>query len=73
MGDPPSLLEICDAISAMHNNKATGSDGIPAEILQAGGANLHQHIHALIMKIWDQEMIPSDLRDAKDCHPFQER
>lgn len=35
-----------------------------AEILKAGGANLHQHIHALIKKIWDQEVIPSDFRDA---------
>ena len=32
--------------------------------MKAGGANLHQHIHALIMKIWHQEVIPSDLRDA---------
>ena len=41
MGDPPSLLEVCDAISALHDNKATGPDGIPAEVLMAGGANLH--------------------------------
>ena len=65
MGDPPSLLEVCNAISAMHN-KATGPDGIPAEILKAGGANVHQYIHALIMKIWDQEVIPSDLRLTDD-------
>ena len=51
MGDPPSLLEVCDAISTLHNNKATRPDRIPAEILKAGGANLHQHIHALIRKV----------------------
>lgn len=48
----------------MRNNKATGPDGIPAEILKAGGANLHQHMYVLIKKIWDLEMIPLDLRDA---------
>lgn len=64
MADPPSLMEVCNAISAMRNNKATGTDAIPAEILKAGGANLHQHIHALIRKIWDLEVILSGLRNA---------
>ena len=50
--------------SQRYNNKANGPVGIPAEILKARGAKLHQHIHALIMTIWDQEVIPSDLRDA---------
>ena len=50
--------------SQRYNNKANGPVGIPAEILKFRGAKLHQHIHALIMTIWDQEVIPSDLRDA---------
>lgn len=64
MADPPSLSEVCDTISAMRNNKAACPDRIPAEILKAGGVNLHQHIYVLIKKIWDLELIPSDLRDA---------
>lgn len=64
MADPPSLSEVSDAISAMRNNKAIGPDGIPAEILKAGRANLHQHMYVLIKKIWDLEMISSDLRNA---------
>lgn len=64
MGDPPSLLEVHDAISMMQNNKAASLDGIPAEVLKARGANLLQHMHALIINLWDKEAIPTDLRDA---------
>lgn len=64
MDDPPSLSEVFSAISAMQNNNATGPDGIPAEILKAGGTRIHCVIHALIMETWDKEEIPSDLRDA---------
>lgn len=56
MGDLPSLSEVSGVISAMRNNKATGPHGLPAEILKAGGANLHQYIHTLIIKIWDKEI-----------------
>lgn len=48
----------------MQNNKAASPDGIPVEVLKARGANLLQHIHALIIKLWDKEAIPTDLRDA---------
>ncbi len=43
---------------------AAGPDGILAKILKACGYNLLQHIHALTIKIWDKEAIPTDFRDA---------
>lgn len=64
MGAPPSLREVQDAIRKMRNNKAVGPDGIPAEVLKAGGPDLLSHIHALLLKIWDKEVIPAQLRDA---------
>ncbi len=33
--DPPSKVEIVQALKKMKNNKAAGIDGIPAEILKA--------------------------------------
>ncbi|KAI4814308.1 hypothetical protein KUCAC02_003508 [Chaenocephalus aceratus] len=64
MGEPPSLGEVQDAIKNMKNNKAAGPDGIPAEVLKKGGPDLLKHIHALLLKIWEEEEIPAQLRDA---------
>ncbi|KAI4805703.1 hypothetical protein KUCAC02_010302 [Chaenocephalus aceratus] len=64
MGEPPSLGEVLDAIKNMKNNKAAGPDGIPAEVLKKGGPDLLKHIHALLLKIWEEEEIPAQLRDA---------
>ncbi|KAL3059301.1 hypothetical protein OYC64_011261 [Pagothenia borchgrevinki] len=64
MGEPPSLGEVLDAIKNMKNNKAAGPDGIPTEVLKKGGPDLLKHIHALLLKIWEEEEIPAQLRDA---------
>lgn len=48
----------------MNNNTAAGPDGIPAEILKAGGPDLLRHIHALLLRVWEKEEIPAQLRDA---------
>lgn len=62
MGEPPSLAEVLNAIKTMKNNKAAGPNGIPAEILKNGGPDLLKHIHALLLKIWQEEK--AQLRDA---------
>lgn len=64
MGEPPTMTEIQDAIRSLKNNKATGPDGIPAEILKEGGSELLYHIHTLLLKVWEKEELPSELRDA---------
>nr|XP_061823852.1 uncharacterized protein LOC133611023 [Nerophis lumbriciformis] len=64
MGEPPTLDELQDAIGKMRNNKAAGPDGIPAEVLKKGGPDLTKHIHALLLKIWEEEEISAQLRDA---------
>ncbi len=64
MGEPPTIIEVQDAIRSLKNNKATGPDGIPAEILKEGGLELLYLIHALLLKVWEKEELPSELRDA---------
>ncbi|KAE8299947.1 hypothetical protein D5F01_LYC00071 [Larimichthys crocea] len=64
MGEPPSLEEVQDAIKKMKYNKAAGPDGIPADVPKEGGPDLHRHIHALLLKIWQQEKILAQLRNA---------
>lgn len=56
---PLSKNEVLDAISM-----ASGSDGIPTEVLKHSGPKLICHIHSLLGKIWDREIIPAELRDA---------
>ena len=65
MGEPPTLTEVHNAIRNLRNNKAAGPDGIPAEILKEGGPKLWHHIHNLLIKVWEREELPSELRDAQ--------
>ena len=64
LGDPPTENEVQDAIRKLSNNKASGPDGIPAEIFKQGGPKLVCHIHSLLVKVWEKEEIPAELRDA---------
>lgn len=64
MGEPPTITEVQDGIRSLKNNKAAGPDGIPAEILKEGGSEILYHIHALLLKVWEKEVLPSELRDA---------
>lgn len=56
----PSEEEVESAIKALKNNKAPGEDGVPAELLKAGGNALWKKLHALIVKIWNEEKIPKE-------------
>jgi hypothetical protein len=41
-----------------------GSDQIPAELIQAGGAILRSKIHKLINAIWDTEELPEQWKQS---------
>ena len=59
----PTMSEVTKAISQL-KNKATGPDGIPAEVFKAGGLLLTHELLLLLTKIWQNEEISTDLRDA---------
>jgi hypothetical protein len=44
--------------------KSPGSDGIPAELIQAGGDILHSKIHKLIKSIWNKEELPDEWKGS---------
>ena len=48
----------------MKSGKASGPDGIPAEVIKAGGSQLTEQLFLLIQRFWTEEQIPADLRDA---------
>ncbi|PFX18122.1 LINE-1 retrotransposable element ORF2 protein [Stylophora pistillata] len=64
LDETPTLEDIATAIGAMKKGKAAGPDGIPAEAYKAAGPALIEKLHVLFTRIWDEEVIPSDLQDA---------
>jgi hypothetical protein len=44
--------------------KSLGSDGIPAELIQAGGEILRSKIHKLIKPIWNKEELPDQWKES---------
>jgi hypothetical protein len=60
--DPQDILysEAQAAINSLKRNKSAGSDGVTAEMLQAGGEPLSRQIHKLCNKAWHEGTIPEE-------------
>jgi hypothetical protein len=54
----PSPFKFEIAIEILKRCKSPGSDGIPTELIQAGGEILCSKIHKLIKSIWNKEELP---------------
>lgn len=52
--------EVQVAIQSLKPDKSPGSDGITAEMIQAGGEQLARQIHRLCNKAWQEGTIPDD-------------
>jgi hypothetical protein len=46
-----------EALKHLKHNKASGEDGIPAELLQTGEESLEELLHKLTVLIWQQEKL----------------
>ncbi|BHF79732.1 hypothetical protein SprV_0702285500 [Sparganum proliferum] len=57
---PSSEGEVADAIRKPRNNKATGEDGIPAEIYKSCVDTLVPWLHEVIERAWRDEVVPDD-------------
>ena len=71
--DPPSLIEATNAIRQMSTGKAPGEDSIPAEIYKCGGLQLAQQLQLLYTKIWAEESVPQEFRDALVIHLYKRK
>ena len=47
-----------DPINRLKRNRSSGSDGITAELLQAGGEQLARQMHKLCNKAWEEGTVP---------------
>ncbi len=48
---PPTLEEVCTAIRQLHNNRAPGEDGIPAEVYKTCLDSLGPWLHRVMKKV----------------------
>jgi hypothetical protein len=60
----PSPFEVEIAIENLKRYKSPGSDGIPAELIQARGEILRSKIHKLIKSIWNKEELPDQWKES---------
>jgi hypothetical protein len=60
----PSPFEVEIAIAKLKRYKSTGSDQIPAELIQAVGEILHFKIHELINSIQNTEKLPDQWKES---------
>jgi len=60
----PSLHEVTIAVSGLKNNKASGPDDIPAEVLKNGGHALLHRLHSFITWAWNSCQLPQQWKDA---------
>jgi len=55
------------AISKFNNGKVSGHDKIPAELMKEREKNLKKVIYELMLKIWEEEIIPHEWKYGTIC------
>ena len=68
---PPSEEEVKKAINQLSTGKAPGADAIPVELYKHGGDTLLQKLTDLFSRMWDDEVIPQQLKDASIIHLYK--
>lgn len=68
----PDTDEITKHIGKLKNNRASGEDGIVAELLKNLGKNSRQELIRIIQTIWETEEIPEDWKMAL-IHPLHKK
>lgn len=65
--EEPSEREVIEVINKLKNNKSGGENGVTAEVLKMGGAELQRRISNLIKNIWVKEQLPKQWNNAIVC------
>ena len=58
LDDMIHIEEVLKSVKHMKCNKASGGDGIPAEVYKHGGTALVRRLHRRFLKIWKNEEVP---------------
>jgi hypothetical protein len=65
--EPPTYKEVSDIIKKLKENKAPGTDNIPAELIKCGGYILKHRMYKLILLIWNKEQSPTEWLQGIIC------
>ena len=60
----PTISEVNRSIKKLNKGKAPGSDGLFSELFTFGGDHLQNILHAFLCKIWEEESVPADWKNA---------
>jgi len=63
----PTYYEVNQVKEKLKIHKAAGSDNIPAGLIKESGTELKTRIHKLIMKISEEETVPTEWTEGIIC------
>ena len=64
LDDEPQFTEMKALIARLSNNKASGIDAIPADLIKTGIEVLLSPIYSLLLKCWRERTVPLEMRDS---------
>ncbi len=62
--DPPSVLELQNAVKKLQSGRAPGSDGITGELMKAALDPFTMRLHHLSERIWEEERVPTEWKEG---------
>lgn len=70
---PPDSEEVSLILDNFKNNKAAGTDGIPAEFLKNSGPALTEEMTHLMVSIWETEKMPDSWKESAIIPLFKKK
>ena len=65
--EPLTYKEVNDIIKKLKENKAPGTDNIPAELIKYAGYILKHRLYKLMLLIWNKEQLPTEWLQGIIC------
>ena len=73
LDDIPTLEEIKTCLAQLSSGKATGEDGIPAEIYIHGGEAISKRLLEIVRQMWQEGEVVQEFRDASIVHIYKNK
>ena len=73
LADPPTMMELGNAIEHLSSGKAPGPDGLPPEVFIYGEDTLKCKLLQIFRCIWEGEGVPQVFKDANIVHLYKRK